>query len=138
MSEYEKQAEDFLKLSNTKITIQKTGTVQGFPNGQDNMLHDRYYVTLSRNGYTYGFPFYGSQHDHQTGKTPSHYDILACLQSYEVCDDVWDFAKEFGYEIKDKETFRNVNKIWSKCRSQYQSLCQLFDENLMRKLAEIQ
>jgi hypothetical protein len=138
MNEYEQQAKDFLDSTGTKMVIRKTGTVRGFPfekNGTD--LHDRYSVTLVRGDKKCRFPFYGSVFDYLHNKRPTPYDILACLQSYEVPDDMWEFAEEYGFKIRCKEDYERVKKCWRGCRQQYRDLCEMYEPELMEKLTDI-
>lgn len=149
ISEYQRQAAEFLQASGTVMSINKIGTVDGFPfDSKDTRPHDKYIVVLRSNGKTYDFPFYDSAHNYyvnqdrvycgQRAIKPTAYDILACLQSYPVEADVWDFANEFGYEIDSRESFNRVNEIHRECRKQYAALLDLFGEEWMEKLAEIQ
>lgn len=138
MTEYDIQAADFLKKSGTKMTISRIGEVEGFPFDKHDMLwHDKYQVTLTRNKKQYRFTFYGSFHDWKNNKRPSRYDVLACLEKYQVPEYLDDFAAEYGYNIDDKQDFRRVSKIHQACKQQYEMLLDLFGEDLMRELQEI-
>ena len=148
MNEYNQQALDFLRDSETQMAITKIGTVDGFPfDPKDTYHHDKYIVVLTRNGKSYDFKFYDSAKNYidnlnrkycgQREVKPSAYDVLACLEKYPVEPDVWDFAAEFGYEINDKESYERVCKIHADCLDQYKHLLDLFGEDWMEKLAEI-
>lgn len=140
LSEYDQQALDFLRRSGTEMKIKFIDVVQGFPNdNKDHYPRRHYEVTLKRHGRSMKFPFYGSAADYRSGKDPSAYDVLACLQKYEVESSPEEFAKEFGYETDTDEDFNRVRKIWHACREQYRKLFELFDrsEYWMSELAEI-
>ena len=140
ISMYDQQAIDFLKHSGTEMKIKFLDVVQGFPfDNKDNNPHRHYEVTLKRHGRSMKFPFYGSAADYRSGKDPSAYDVLACLQKYEVESSPEEFAKEFGYELNTDSDLKRVRKIWYGCREEYRKLFELFDrsEYWMSELAEI-
>lgn len=148
MNEYNQQALDFLRDSETQMAITKIGTVDGFPfDPKDTYKHDKYIIVLTRNGKSYDFKFYDSaknsldnlnrKHCGQREVKPSAYNVLACLEKYPVEEDVWDFAKEFGYEISDKKSYARVSAIHRECLEQYNHLLDLFGEEWMDKLREI-
>lgn len=137
MTDYEKQARDFLKNSGAKITICYKDTIHGFPfDKNDNNWHDKYTVTIRRNGKSYSFPFYNSAYATQRNERPTPYDVLACIEKYEPDGDVWDFANEYGYEIYDRKTFDNVNRIYKACSEQARKINRLFSD-CMDELIEI-
>ncbi len=137
-NEYDIQAETFLAASGTEMTIRKMGVVEGFPfHENDHLLHDRYIVTLKRDDKEYKFPFYNSAMAHERGTKPRPYEILSCIEKYEVPDDMWEFADEYGYEIHCKKDYENVQHIWKECRKQYRALYDLFGPYFMERLAEI-
>ena len=138
ISEYQKQALDFLKETETSIKISDMGVVYGFPfDNRDSRPHTAYNVVLTRGNKFYSFPFYDSTHNYELNKWPTAYDVLACLQSYPVEEDMWDFANEFGYEIHSKDDYERVSNIHHECLRQYRALLDLFGEELLDKLAEI-
>lgn len=135
---YDEQAQTFLSVSGTEFSARKTGVVLGFPFEDDGLPHDRYSVTLKRDGKEYKFPFYNSAYAHRHGKKLKPYDVLTSLICYEVPDNMWDFAKEFGYIINDQHSFDQTRKTWLECRKQYRKLYDLFGPYFMGRLAEIQ
>ena len=138
MTEYEVQANEFLKKSGTKMTISRIGEVEGFPfDYHDNMWHYKYQVTLTRNKKQYRFTFYDSFNNWLENKRPSRYNILACIEKYEVPYRVEDFASEFGYDIEEPKRYKRVKKIQQACQEQYERLLELFGEELMEELREI-
>ena len=138
MNEYDIQAAEFLKKSDTKMTISRTGEVHGFPfDDHDTLWHYKYQITMTRNGKQYRFTFYDSHNNWLNNKRPSRYDVLACCEKYEVPYSVYDFANEFGYEIEGEGDYKRIKKIHDACTKQYQRLLDLFGESLMRELQEI-
>jgi hypothetical protein len=139
VKDYEKQAEAFLIDSRTTIQFVRIGKIIGFPfDESDCYPHMKYLIVMKRENKTYDFPFYGSTNDYLSGKDPTAYDILACLETRPPEKDVWDFANEFGYDINSKKDYARVSKIRQACEDQYNSLLDLFGEKWMRKLEEIQ
>ena len=137
MTDYEKQARDFLKRNGAKMTICYKDTVCGFPfDKNDNNWHDKYTVTIRRGGMSYSFPFYNSQYSTQRNERPTAYDVLACVQKDEPYGDVWDFADDYGYEIHDKATYNNVNRIYKACCEQARKINRIFSD-CMDELCEI-
>lgn len=138
LSEYEKQAINFLKKANAKISISFVEVVQGFPNDtKDHYLRNKYSVKIRRGSKTYTFPFYDSHNNYIKNERPTAYDILACLEKYPVYGDLWDFANEYGYEITSRDEYNTVNKIYKACSTQYTKLLNLFGDELMEDLQEI-
>lgn len=137
MTEYEKQARDFLKASGARMEIRFQTTVKGFPfDNHDNNLHDCYLIKLYRGGKSYSFKFYASAADYLNNRRPSVYDVLACVEKYETPRDVWEFADEYGYQIDSRESYKRVERICKACRTQYEKLVRLFGE-YMEGLQEI-
>lgn len=139
MSKYLAQAQNFLRKTGTEMRITFIRTVEGFPNDPaDKQTRNKYNVCLTRGDKSYDFPFYGSHADYLDGKNPTKYDILACIVKYETPEDVWEFAREFGYEIDSEESYNRVRKTAEACREQYERLCELYDGEIPEELEEIQ
>ena len=79
---------------------------------------------------------YGGNHPQNKRKPPTAYDVLACLTKYEVSGDVWEFAREFGYEIDSRESFNRVDKIHMSVIQEYRDVCKPFGD-VMEQLCEI-
>ena len=137
MSEYEVQALDFLKKAEAQLHISRSGEVKGFPFDQhDTLWHYKYLITITRKGKQYRFTFYDSHNNWLNNKRPSKYDVLASVEKYEPYDFKY-FVSEFGYEIYDEADEKRVRKIYEACDKQYQRLLDLFGEDLMQELQEI-
>lgn len=132
MSNYEKQAQDFLDKTQTTFKAEYIKT--GFHFDGDKEERDIYKITLQRGNRKMVFNFgqsivnssiFQPQTDYskgvnaqrillKRGKTPTPYDILACLQKYEV-GSFENFCDEFGYNvdsIKAEKTYNAVVKEW--------------------------
>ena len=133
MREYERNAANFLKRHNAKMTISHISE-----NGEwkhSNMTGGYLYrVRIDRkvngNGRSWSFNFSDCRANYQTNNRPGKYDVLACLEKYEPDGDVWDFAREFGYEIEDRESYEKVEKILNAVKKEYRNVVRMFGDCL--------
>lgn len=138
MNEYEAAAVDFLNKYGAKMKICFSEVVDRFPGDTCKTgYRNKYKITISRDHKSYTFAFYDSINAYNNNERPSKYDILACVEKYEVYGDLWDFASEYGYEINNRESFQNVQRIYNACKMQYNKLLRLFGEEGMNDLQEI-
>ena len=92
----------------------------GFPNEpNDKMEHNKFRITLVKDGIIRRFPFYGSNHDWAKGKKELDAndlknafasildDALAGRESFE------NFCSEFGYDTDSRRGYA----IWKACRN---------------------
>ena len=135
-SEYEQQAMDFLKDTNTTMNIERIDyrTDSGCFN---HSLHFDYEITLKRNSKNWKFQFCDSIDAYRKNELPTAYDILACLQKYEVEEDILDFCAEFGYETDTREQRENAKRIHKACLKEYKNVMRLFGD-VIDELSEIQ
>ena len=137
MNEYDIQAKDFLRKHNAKMTIShvfdKWG---GYRKGKitDGWL---YRVRIDRNGKSWSFNFSDSVYNRQHNKRLRPYDVLACIEKYEPDGDVWDFAREFGYEIYDRESYQKVERTFKAIQKEYRNVMRMFGD-CIDELCEIQ
>lgn len=66
--------------------------------------------------------------------TPSNYDILACLTTYEV-GTIDDFVANFGYDFKKPS---EVIKIYEAVKKEYEGITRLYNEAELELLRDIQ
>lgn len=96
-------------------------------------LHDYYKITLKRNNKEMNFDYYSSIIDTEKHIKPSNYDVLSCLEWYEIYD-FEDFYFNYGYDtdsIKALETYL-------KCQKQQKELFNIIPEKEIReKIQEI-
>lgn len=69
----------------------------------------------------------------KTEAVPSEYDVLACLEKYDV-GTFEDFCSEFGYD----EDSRTAERIYIAVIKEYKDLTRIFTEEQMEELIEIQ
>jgi len=161
MNEYEQQAQDFLKKTNTKFSVRFLEN--GFHFTNDKEERDIYQVKLEKNGREFVFNFGTSINDTQKRLReyinnngliqqrqeedlklwdckviknqeikPTAYDILAGLTTYQPEDNIDDFAGAYGY-YKPSEAIR----VFEAVNKEYNELCKLFSADEMEMLSEI-
>ena len=148
MNEYIKQAQDFLKATNSRITMQQIRPELAqrptwAEEGKISHGHE-YRVAIIRNEGNadmkdYRFTFWDSVNNAQNYKRPSVYDILATLSgSIYAPDTLDDFISEYGYEIDGKKSYDKVRATFKGVRSESKALKNLFTDEELEQLAEIQ
>lgn len=93
----------------------------------DKDKRDIYNITLKRGQRKYTFKF--GQSIAKNSNEPTLYDVLACLQKYEV-GTFENFCDEFGYDldsISAKKTYKAVSK-------EYNKMCSLFNNDELELL----
>lgn len=127
-SEYTKQANDFAKKNNVKLSF------IGEPEYKKHFADDKEYryvfkCKLSRKGKSYTFDF--GQSINAGVEYPELYDILACLQKYDV-GSFENFCSEFGYDTDS----RTAEKIYKAVCKEFNAVDRLFN-NIIEELQEI-
>ena len=128
--EYNKQAEDFLKETNTEFKAEFLKNGKHFET--DTETRDIYLITLKRGERIYKFNFGQSLNYSDRKIKPSAYDVLACLTSLEV-GEFKDFCDNFGYDTdsrKAEKTYKAVLEEWNNIKI-------LFSDEEILKLQEI-
>ena len=122
MSEYDKQAADFLAKYGIKFraTLSDTKTAE-WDDGKTGQRH-HYRITLSKPGAGVSFDFFGSVADYKAGrKEATPYDVLACLSSDANTPETFEeFCSEYGYNAdsrKDYATFRRCDRLARRLRA---------------------
>lgn len=158
--DYEKQAKDFLDKTRTEFKAELAE--HGLYFEDDAETRDIYRITLKRQGkkeYSFRFgqsiansglindKFKTSNAFKRSGrytpieesdferkrKAPSAYDVLACLQKYDI-GTFSDFCSEFGYD----EDSRKAEKIYFAVQKEYDSIRHLYSEEELKLMREIQ
>ena len=127
MTEYEKQAQDFLESTGTELTVEYDGYRKYFPD--DKEKRSVFEFTLRRAGKEYVGTF--GQSIAERDNTPSAYDILACLDYWE--GDFKDFCAEYGYSDDSINALKTYNAVIK----QSNGLKELFTFDELEKLGEI-
>ena len=131
ISEYDKQAYDFLKECNARISFELTARERNRDWG-DGLYHNHYKVTITTLRGTMEDEFWDSAANTEKGKSPSAYDFLACMDPY-IPDTFEEFCAEFGYD----EDSRRAENIFRACQKEIADLHRVFTEDQLEKLAEI-
>ena len=137
MEKYEQIAEDFCN---------KYGVTIDFKRGKrtDGLMSDcglDYYIAITRDKKRWHFWFTDSVYNKEHNIEPTKYNILACLQKYEV-GDFNDFCCEFGYEEYTENNYGRLkinseaNKIYNAVKKEYENVQRIF-EDCMDELVEI-
>ena len=88
----------------------------------------------------YRFSFGQSLADSNKTKkvSPTAYDVLACLQKYDV-GTFKDFCDDFGYDAESEDEKKNlrIKATYKAVVNEYQSLCTLYSDAELEKLQEI-
>lgn len=134
-NEYTKQAQDFLKNCGAKMTISFKEYGPHFDDDKES--RNIYQVRINRNSHSMSFKFGDSIASTNNGGRPTAYDVLACLQKYDIGGDVWDFSREFGYDISDRESYKKVERIYKAVKREYTGVLRLFGD-VLDELREIQ
>lgn len=125
MSEYQTQANEFCKNTNTKITFGEPTYKDHFDDGQ---LRWVFPVTISRNGQRMRVQF--GQSIANGSQQPTAYDVLSCLQKYEV-GTFEQFASAYGFDLS-----RKSRKVYNACSKEYDGVDRLFSD-VIEELREI-
>ena len=127
MTEYEKQAQDFLESTGTELTVTYKGDMKYFPGDREKRAVFEF--TLRRGDKQYKGTF--GQSIAAYDKTPSAYDILSCLDYWE--GDFSDFCAEYGYSDDSINALKTYNAVIK----QSNGLKELFTFDELEKLGEI-
>lgn len=83
-----------------------------------------------------GTPSYTKFRNMKLEAKPSAYDILACLEKYDV-GSIDDFMHDFGYEIRSTRDFTNLLNAYNAVIQEYNDLCRIFTPEQIKILREI-
>lgn len=135
MSEYVKQAKDFLASCNAKMTITRIG-LEVNKNWHDKVLRATYRVTITTPLGRMWVKFWNSVDHTQKNIAPTEYDILACLQKYDV-GTFDDFVSAYGYETEEPKDLSRAKRIYNGCVKEYESICRCFTDEQIEQMSEI-
>ena len=146
MNEYVKQAKDFLESCNATIEIMYLGTEVN-KDWDEKRERDTYMVNIRTPKGNMQVKFWDSINNtiknsdlrriNRSRIKPTAYDILSCLQKYDV-GDIEDFICEFGYEIKKRGDLTRIQNIYNAVVKEYQDICRCFTPEQIEAMQEIQ
>jgi len=138
MSEYTEQAEQFLaKHGLTFRAVYLDCKVNPLWEVGDAALslvpRDVYRCTIAGKGRgRVSFLFWQSINGTEQSETPTAYDLLACIQKYDV-GTLDDFCSEFGYDVDSIKTGR----IYRAIRGEWRKVMRFFTNEELEDLQEI-
>lgn len=143
MSKYVKQAEDFLESCNATMDIMYLGTEVN-KDWDEKRERDTYMVNIRTPKGNMQVKFWDSINNtiknsdfRRLRIKPTAYDILSCLQKYDV-GDIEDFMWEFGYEIKNRGDLKRLQDTYNAVVKEYQDICRCFTPEQIEAMQEIQ
>lgn len=134
--DYEKQAIDFLKVTDTKFKA--VFIENGIHWEGDKDYRDIFKVTFKRDNRSFSLRF-GQSIAQSTGtgdNLPHAYDVLTCLTKYEV-EDFDYFCGEFGYDDLKLSEYPKIKKTWKACKKEYSNVCKIWTKEEIELLQEI-
>lgn len=130
MTDYERQAADFLKKHGAQMIISHATECGEWL--QSPMTGGYLYnVRINRNGKSWTFRFSDCKANYQTNRRPTKYSVLACIEKYnpkDYAEDMWDFAKEYGYKVTDKKSFDETERIYKAVQKEYKNVMRMFGD----------
>lgn len=136
MTEYQKQAKEFLESCNAKMIIKLIGTGIN-PDWGDNEKRNKYMFAIKTPlGLMTGY-FWDSVYNTKRDIKPTEYDILACLEKYDV-GTIDDFVNEFGYEVHEWADVKRIENTYNAVIKEYQDICRIFTPEQIEMLREVQ
>ena len=126
---YQKEAIEFAKKHGIELVINSSNYKKHFSTDKESRYV--FNCTLKCNGKRYTFNF--GQSIAAGGEEPNMYDILTCLQKYEV-GTFNNFCGDFGYD-NDSIT---AHKIYKAVAKEYRNMLRVFGEDILTDMQEIQ
>jgi|WetSurMetagenome_2_1015567.scaffolds.fasta_scaffold25323_3 hypothetical protein len=129
-SEYDKQANKFLKDTNTKFSIKYIKHDKYFPD--DKEARDIYRFKFVKDGKVYSGTFGQSINGSFKKEIPSAYDVLSSMTKSDVYS-FEEFTSEYGYNSEEKSS----KKIYKAVQKERENLKRLYSEEELNQLADI-
>lgn len=126
---YQKQAQDFAKKYGIKLAVNHSTYKKHFVD--DNTERWVFNYTLSCENRQYTFDF--GQSINAGCEEPTMYDVLTCLQKYDV-GTFENFCSDFGYD----EDSRKAEKIYKAVSKEYNAMLRVFGADILEEMQEIQ
>lgn len=136
MNEYVKQAHDFLTSCNATMQITYTG-IDTNKDWGGNELRNTYSVTITTPKGNMKIKFWDSIYNTEHAIKPTEYDILACLEKYDV-GTIDDFVYEFGFEVHEWADVKRIENTYNAVVKEYQDICRCFTPEQIEAMQEIQ
>lgn len=130
MNEYDQRANDFAKKYGLKLSVLDVRYGEMWGDKQKRYI---FKMRLSRKRKSYTFEF--GQSIMNGNQEPRMYDVLACVQKYDI-GTFEDFCRSYGYD----EDSRSVERTYKACCKEYAAMERLFadcDKEVWDELWEI-
>lgn len=128
MNAYEKNAIEVAEKHG--LTREILSCYSGKHFDDDAQKRDIYTIRLTRKDkeyiFQYGDSIINSKIDKWDKKNPSMYDVLSCLQKYDV-GSFEDFCSEFGYNSETISEYKRIKKLYDRVCEEYEEFSGLFD-----------
>lgn len=124
MSEYTIKANEFLKKNNIRFSVSYIG--ENLPDW-DNNYHSEYLVRFYNRNTRKSMTVHFFQSLRDAGSEPSAYDVLSCLQDYDV-GTIDDFVSEFGYEVNSWEDAKKIERTYKAVKREYKNVLRVFGD----------
>lgn len=136
MNEYVKQAKEFLESCNATMDI-RFWDRRANKDWNETQLRNTYKVIIKTPQGSMTVMFWDSIANKQNGERPTEYDILACLQKYDV-GTIDEFVREFGYEVHEWADIKRIEKTYNAVVKEYEDVCRCFTPEQIEAMCEIQ
>ena len=136
MNESVKQAKDFLESCNATMKITYTG-IDANKDWNDRNLRNTYSVTITTPNGSMKIKFWDRIYNTDRAIKPTEYDILACLEKYDV-GTFEDFVNEFGYDVSEPDNLRCAKRIYKAVAREYNDICRCFTPEQIEAMQKIQ
>ena len=138
MDEYELQAENFLQKCNAGIAFKYLGKMQPIFGGVARNAFQCVISTPRGNMQVTFFDSLYNTHKRPYGKyEPSAYDVISCLQKYDV-GGMQDFFAEFYGKIESVEEMTQFLNTYNACQKEYADICRIFTAEQIEEMRTIQ
>lgn len=128
-SDYQKRANDFAKKHGITLKIKGSHYGKHFANDKEERFI--FTIQLKHGGKSYTFKF--GQSIAAGAKEPTMYDVLTCLQKYEV-GTFENFCGDFGYD----QDSRTAERIYKAVCKEFENMERLFSHEILEEMQEIQ
>lgn len=122
---YEEKMKEILKGAGISVDI--VFITKSYTKWDKDNLHNQYKVVLKRGNKQMQYDFWDRLYNTKKGLKPSKYDVISCLEWYEIYD-FEDFCMNFGYDTDSIKAF----ETYKECQKQQKELFELIPEEEIR------
>jgi hypothetical protein len=126
---YQKQAQDFATKHGIELIINSSDYKKHFQDDKEERYVFNCTLIYNRKRFTFNF----GQSIQAGGEEPTMYDILTCMQKYEI-GTFDNFCGDFGY---DNDSIK-AHKVYKAVVREYKNMLRVFGETILNEMQEIQ